>query len=174
MRAVTVQGRRYYRIEASAIKSELLQLLPAGQPTHITLHWTAGAYHQPYAAYQVLVADDYILVSANLLHYSMHQHTWRRNGGNLGVCFMAMAGATERNHGRFPITPKMVERAALVVGMLQHRYQLPWANVVDHAHWAQVDGYPGQRWDARAHLSWEGETADTAVIRKARWYASKL
>lgn len=174
MKRVFVQGRAYWRIERKDIKKDLPQFLPSRQLSAITLHWTAGSYTTPYRAYQVLIGTDHILVSENLLNFNLHQHTYRRNSSNLGVSFMAMAGATERNAGHFPITPDMVEMASLVVGMLQKKYNLGKGQLYDHSHWAQVDGYAGYRWDARFVLPWEGDTVTDVVRRKGWWYRERV
>lgn len=174
MRRFFVQGVPYWRIERKDIKKDLPQLLPRGNPNAITLHWTAGSYTAPYKAYQILISTNHILVSERLLDYMRHGHTWRRNTGNIGVSFMAMAGATERNAGHFPITPDMVEMAALTVGMLQRKYGLGKGALYDHAHWARVDGYAGLRWDATFVLPWAGETVTDVVTTKAWWYRERV
>ena len=174
MRRVYVQGATYWRIERASIEKELPQLMPAGSPSSLTLHWTAGNYSTSYRAYQVLIAPDHILVSASLLSYFRHQHTWNRNSGNIGVSFMAMAGATERNAGLFPVTKDMVEIASLVVGMLQKKYGLSKSRLRDHAYWAKIDGYAGYRWDAQFILPWENQTLTEVVRRKGWWYRERV
>ena len=176
MKPVKVQGVTYYSIPIKHIKRDLPALLPLARPGYVknvTLHWTAGGYSTGYRAYQVLIGPETILVSASLLAFFRHQHTFRRNTHNIGVCFMAMAGATERNAGRFPVTARMVETASLVVGMLQKKYSLGKSQVVDHAHFAHIDGYRSWRWDIR--FPWApGENMMDVVRRKAWWYREKL
>jgi hypothetical protein len=175
MRKQYVQGRLYYRIEADEIKTEMPKLMPNGYVKGVNLHWTAGAYGTGYKAYQILIGEDYILVSATLLYWNVHQHTWRRNSNRIGVSFMALAGANERNMGRYPLTREMIERCALVVGMIQNKYNFTWSEMLDHAYWAIVDGYKGYRWDIRMPLPFGvNETAYDSVLRKSKWYASKL
>lgn len=174
MKRLLVQGQPFYRIEAKDIRTELPKLMPAGKAHYITLHWTAGGYDTPFADYQVLIGRDYILVSESLLNWSRHQHTWRRNTGNIGVSFMAMTNATLRNPGPHPVTKTQIEHCALTVALLVRRYALDWSWLVDHAHWAAIDGYPGQRWDCQWPVPWEGNEALTDVVRrKAKWYYQK-
>lgn len=175
MLPVNVQGRPFYRIEAHEIEERLPSLLHPGRVDWVTEHWTAGAYGVPYSDYQILVDSQYILVSSNVLAWNRHQHTWRRNTSNIGIAYMAMARATERNAGSYPITKEMVERAALVKAILAKRYSLPWERFFDHAYWAKRDGYPGLRWDVRFKLFWEqNQTIYEAGVRKARWYFQRL
>lgn len=175
MKRVFVQARAYWRIERAAIKSELPRLLPAGHVTCSTLHWTAGSYTTGYRAYQILIGLDHILVSETLLNWSIHQHTYLQNSKNIGVAFMAMAGATERNAGQYPVTKNMIEDAALIVAHLQRRYGLGPGQLTDHAYWAKRDGYAGLRWDCQWPVPWEGRELLTDVVRrKAKWYADNL
>lgn len=174
MKKTLVQGIPFWRIEAKDIRAELPLLMPNGHARTITLHWTAGGYDNAFADYQVLIGNDYILVSDSLLNFSRHQHTWHRNTFNIGVAFMAMFNATEHNPGPAPVTKNMVEHCALTCSMIVRRYAMGWNQLVDHASWAGVDGYPGERWDCQWPVPWEGgEYLTDVVVRKAKWYHSK-
>ncbi|MEZ0374921.1 MAG: N-acetylmuramoyl-L-alanine amidase [Candidatus Sericytochromatia bacterium] len=174
MKRLSVQGAPFYRIEAADIRAELPKLFPAGTARYITLHWTAGGYNVPFSDYQILIGHEYILISEDMLNWSRHQHSWRRNTGNIGISFMAMANATERNAGPAPVTKPMIEHCALVAALIVRRYALDWFALVDHAHWAALDGYPGQRWDCQWPVPWEhGEHLTDVVKRKAKWYHEK-
>lgn len=170
-RAVTVAGRRYWRIEGANILTEMAPLLPkpapGNAPDYITLHWTAGRYDQPFGAYQILVSAGYILVSDQVLNWSRHQHTWRANTRNIGVSMMAMAPGC-------PVTQPMAERCAAAVGVLMARYGVSLANVRDHADWARQHGYYPDRVDVETPLPWaNGERLDVWLRRKAPWYQQK-
>ena len=174
MRQVSVQGRPYWRLETNEIPKELPGLLPNGTPPRwVTEHWTAGPYGVGFSDYQILIADSYILVSADPLNWAKHQHTWRRNSQNLGIAYMAMANATERNPGPCPVTAGMMERMGIVKALLAIRYGLGFNAFVDHAHWAQVDGYPGQRWDNRFRIS-PTHTVYSATQSKGKWYMKQI
>lgn len=173
MRQVQVQGRPYWRLETNEIFKELPGLLPAGNPQWVTEHWTAGPYGVGFHDYQILIADSYILVSTDFLNYAKHQHTWRRNSQNIGMAYMAMVNATERNPGPCPVTAGMMERMGIVKALLARRYGFGFSSFVDHAHWANVDGYPGQRWDNRFVLP-SGHTIYSATQSKGKWYLKQI
>lgn len=171
-RSVTVAGRRYWHIEGGSILTELPGLLPkvapAAGPEYITLHWTAGRYEQPFGAYQILVGAGYILVSDQVLNWSRHQHTWRANTRNIGVSMMAMAPGC-------PVTEAQAERCAAAVGVLMARYNIPLANVRDHADWARQHGYYPNRVDVETPLPWAGgERLDIWLRRKSPWYRQRV
>lgn len=173
MREVSVQGRNYWRLETAEIQAKLPGILPQGNPAWVTEHWTAGPYGMGFKDYQILIADSYILVSQTFLNYALHQHTWRRNTRNIGIAYMAMMNATERNPGPCPVTAGMLERMGIVKAILTKHFNLGFHQFVDHAHWAHVDGYPGQRWDNRFKLN-EKDTVYSTTQKKAKWYATKI
>ena len=167
-----VHGKKYFRIEGKTLKEDLLKLLPKNiKVNYFTQHWTAAPYNQGYPDYQILIGDTYILVSANIGDWTGHQHTWRRNTNNIGLSYMAMWNATERNYGKAPVTKGMLERMSASLAVLLKVYNLSPDKIKDHAFWAEVDGYKGQRWDNRS-LSPSGnkQTLFTDSVNKSKWY----
>lgn len=169
-----VGGRLYFKFTEETM-NRLPELLTPGYVEEVTVHWTAGAHNQPYRYYQILIGTDHVLVSANILGWGVHQHTYARNYANIGVSFMAMAGATEQNGGPYAITKVMVERCAWVLAQLKKRYKLGWDCILDHRFWAELDGYANLRWEALWPVPWEGgELLRHVLHRKAKWYLEKI
>lgn len=148
---VTTKGRSlsYYRIDADRIFQELPLVIPRQrQPVQfVTDHWTAGAHHHAYTSYQILIGNDYILVSPDIFRWAWHGHTWKRNTYNIGVSYMAMASS------KHPITDQMIRANGAVKAVLVKELGLAWAQFKDHDYFSKLDGYDSLRWDAQLMLA---------------------
>jgi len=108
-KVVYVEGHKYTKIQSKDLFSELAKYLRFPFPIYYTtLHWSASSYDKPHSNYHINIADDYILISNEIIT-RWHSHCYKRNRNNLGLTFMAMAGATERNAGKYPVTQRMIE-----------------------------------------------------------------
>jgi len=166
MEKVKIEGLEYYKISNPEIKTVLPKILPNDINVEwVTSHWTAGAYNHAYRHYQINVGDNYILVSTNLNSWLTHQHTWQRNFHNIGLAYMAMAK-------NYPITKGMIEIGALTQAVIKDKYNLDWDKFLDHAYWANLDGYSHLRWDIRLKLN-NGKTLYEEVLEKTKWYYEK-
>lgn len=156
---VNVQGLDYYWIDHEDIPSKMESFLKDAKIDDIVFHWSAGGYSTYYAFYQNLIVPGGVLVSSN--YYSgKHQHTWKRNWGQVAISFMAMAKG-------FPVTDEMVEIASKVSAVLQKRYSLDWEDFKTHAHFARLDGYSSLRWDTE--LKWHGgQLLNHAIVDEAK------
>jgi hypothetical protein len=188
MREQIVDGKfKYTRLESNQIFESLPDLVKTNfKVEFLTLHWSAGAYHDSSNYYHFNVggssdSEGYLLAS-NQLNTRWHYHLPfsipsrsdipNRNPNNLGLSFLAMAGATQHDMGKYPITHGMVETMAKTIALLKKEHNLNWGQVVDHAHFAKIDKYESYRWDCRFIMP-SGRYLTDEVIQKAKWYFNK-
>lgn len=167
---ISVDGVKYFTLEAGQVLKEGLQCLPASnQVSAVTLHWTAGNYNQGFNDYQILISDSQVWISKRFLDWHLHQHTWRRNTGNVAISLMAMAPDA-------PVTRGMIERAAAAIGLVRKRYGLSDDQVRDHGFYAKLDGYWPDRVDVQiGRVRWEeNQPLDRVLKRKGAWYLDTL
>lgn len=114
---------------------------PLGKPEKITMHWSAGSYTQTFDHYHFNILGDG-RVEQTLSIKVKGSHTWRRNSGNIGIGWCAMA---TKKH---PVTAAQKEAAAVLIAELCGCFDIdPDADVKDHAYYAKQDGYFPDRWD---------------------------
>lgn len=169
----SITYHKYVKIKPDDIFQELPKYI-SNLPFQIhttTDHWTAGAYNHAHANYHILIANDYILVSTEIAT-RWHYHCLNRNANNLGLSFMAMAGAIPGNMGRFPITDQMYENIAKARAVLKKYLSLSWDKMVCHAFYARLDKYYPHRWDTEYKLD-TGETVFERTQAKSKWYYEK-
>ena len=134
-----------------------------GKVKSVVFHWTAGTYTQVFDAYHVNIAFDAVQNKAYVIQTvkldRLGEHLWHRNTGAIGISFAAMWKAERKEHGKFPVTPEMLELGAQVAaeicawrhldprGNLTHTDGLVAPVVSDHLFYAKADGYEALRWD---------------------------
>ncbi len=139
--------------------------MPPGDIRTVVLHWTAGDYHTPFAAYHFCVcgAERPAIVASYDLRANMRDvrsaaaddyaaHTAGRNSFAAGIAVCAMASATPHDFGRYPLTAAQIDAVCAVAAALVARYAIALENVRTHAEAALEDGYFGAddddvRWD---------------------------
>ena len=178
MEKINANGIIYTKIFDKDIISKLPNELTDHKFKWVTGHWTAGRYNQPFNHYQLLIAEDYILIANKLTqgNPNIHGHTWRRNTDNFGFSFMAMVNKD------FPITPKMIEIASKCLAIKKKKFNLNWSQFKDHNYWAEIDGYKGLRWDINLiykdqeskNIGKSQETLLERLVRKGNWYLNKV
>lgn len=156
---------------------------PLGRPERLILHWTAGFYGQVFHDYHFCVRGDGQVVNTLPLAQK-GAHTWKRNGGAIGLAFCAMAKGC-------PVLPAQREAMAKAIAELCLQYDIPMEGkvqlprlhlvgeqllpaggtvlaprVTDHAWYARADGYFPERWDIGDELG--------PVLKKAAWYLAEL
>lgn len=136
--------------------------------TEVVMHWNASSYSNPSHHYQIQIALDteknqpYILLADKntFLKSYMHSHTWKRNTGRIGISFVAMY-----DQKKYPVTESMIHLASEVLAIICKKYNLhPQRDILDHKHFADIDGYPGERWDTQLKLN-GGETVSSRTVR---------
>jgi hypothetical protein len=166
----------------------------AGPIQRITIHWSAGTYTDRYSHYHRMVLGDAACsVVQTLPDANRGSHTWKRNSGNLGNAFAAMATG-------YPIKQLQIQRMAKLIAEQCLRYDIglhgtiemdeyryvpdPGGNealcqlvptggrivvptVADHEFYAIKDGYYPARVDVGTELM-------TVLKEKADWYFGKL
>lgn len=118
---------------------------PLGKPERITMHWSAGSYTQTFDHYHFSILGDGKVVQTLPITVK-GSHCWKRNSGNIGVSWCAMADG-------FPVTKAQREAAAILIAELCGVYGIdPDKDVQDHAYWAKIDGYFPDRWDVGSEM----------------------
>lgn len=163
METVLLGGDKYVAIPSNKIFSELPKYLPEIKIDFITSHHTAGTYTQGFDKYQIQISDDIVYCALDIatrLCYHLpvgYPGIPNRNWGNIGVGYMCMAGATEKNAGKYPLTDKMRDNGAKVNCVLKKEYDLLWESFVDHAHWSRLDGYRFSDEHNQGNIRWDME-----------------
>jgi N-acetylmuramoyl-L-alanine amidase len=147
-----------------------------GTPTFITVHWTAGSWSQVWYDYHFNIKADPAKRTASLIQTLplawKGQHVRGRNSHNIGVTICAMGDMTQVVNGKriktgtYHPQPTQVELAAKLIAELQIKLDIADGDVVDHAHWAKIDGYYPERWDC-------GDLWPV-IDKKRAWYKAKL
>lgn len=135
---------------------------------YITFHWTAGTWTWTNTEhYHYIVSfDNKAKLNKILPLNKAGSHTWKRNSGNIGIAFAGMLGATSVDFGKYPIKPEQIEMGAKLAAELSIKYNIPLANIKDHAYYARLDGYYPDRWDVGIY--WP------QLEKKIKWYYEKL
>ena len=175
MNEINVNGKPYYRIISNDIlncSNKLEEYRANNKPVRITQHWTAGRYEQAFNDYQILIANDYILLSKNPLNYREFQHTWKMNTSNIGISYMAMFNS------KFPILDNMLENMAKSLAVLVNFYKISWDNVKDHKYFS--DNSIPSSYGNETRIDVGGFTRKNAKkniflesIDKGKWYEEK-
>lgn len=169
---INVQGVAYFKIDQKDIMKELPVLLNKIAKNisvqWITAHWSAAPLNMPFKHYQVNVGDGFILIAADLGKWINHQHTWKRNTGNIGISFMAMGIGEDKDKYIIP-TENMIECFSSTQAILAKFFKIDWKRVVDHAYFAKIDGYPQDRWDIQLKMN-KTETLYDICLKKSKWY----
>lgn len=173
---VKVGQYEYYKIPGNDIFTEFEKYFQLKfKPEWITGHHTAGTYtpNAHDSAYQILIHSDYILIAKDINDRDF-SHTWHRNSNNIGIGIMAMAGATQINYGKYPITNKQVEIYSKVLAIIKKITGLFWSQFVDHYYWCIRDKYISlhHKWDLQVETS-KGDIVQEISIIKAKWYFIK-
>lgn len=134
--------------------------LAQGKIDRVYAHWSAGHYGQAYEDYHICIDQDgKIYLMTNWLGEKKY-HTWRRNGGAIGIALLCGYGAQANDgyncdFGAEPPTLAQLDSLAQVTAVLSRGLQLPInANtMMTHCEAAIIDGYgpgsgdPETRWD---------------------------
>ena len=147
--------------EISLRELEALARRARGGIDHLYLHWTAGRYGQCFDDYHLNVgaAGEIYLTCAELTERKTH--TWRRNGGAVGIALCCAFGACLGADGEpvypqgFAPTQAQIAGLAQAVAVLCRGLGLPAdaRHVATHCEVATLDGYgpgsgdPDLRWD---------------------------
>jgi N-acetyl-anhydromuramyl-L-alanine amidase AmpD len=120
----------------------------------ISLHWTAGHYHQFFADYHFCIdKGGEVWQNEEADPGDTLSHTWHRNTGIVGIGAACMYNATDNNYGNEPITKQQIESMAALSAKIMKKYNIPMEMVKTHSEWAELDGYgpgsgdPQTRWD---------------------------
>jgi len=141
----------------------------------VTLHWSAGNYTYCSPDYHYSITFDKKLGKAKVVQMcdsddDILAHTWRRNTDNIGVTICSGLNMTEKTDGDCPPRLEQIELAATLVANLMSKHDIPIEDVYDHAHFAQLDGYPSERWDCRKYLKGQEKNVYELIRDKALWY----
>jgi len=151
----------------SEVDDFIKELQPSGVSL-ITLHWTVGSYNQ-------IFQDDYhfqirgdgaIWVDPRAFdehgNFVPLAHAWHHNSRNIGISLCAMFNATETvgynpeeplgsnppaSYGQYPPTQAQYASMCKLASALVRRYGLTFDKIYTHYDLAQLDGYPGERWE---------------------------
>ncbi len=136
-----------------------LALEARGSVKRIYLHWTAGRYNQFFDDYHLNVDGDGQVYRTCGSLSERKSHTWRRNGGAVGVTLCCALGASycgaRPAFGSAPPTPAQLRSLGWIIAILCAALDLPisYAAVTTHGEIAIADGYgpgsgdPDLRWD---------------------------
>jgi hypothetical protein len=140
----------------------------------VCMHWTAGNHTTVFDGYHLNVADNgrVALIVKPLPLDKKGQHVWGRNTGIVGVTYCAMHNATSSNYGKAQPTSRQREALQTVIAEFcawrrldpRGEIEIPKMRIsgsqlvaaggtvkvpvlADHAKYAQLDGYPRDRWD---------------------------
>jgi hypothetical protein len=165
---------------------------------NITIHWSAGNDRTKYDEYHYNVSGDLAEVTQTLGTSVKGSHTWMRNTGNIGCAFDA-PGPSEVMPVALEAMSKLIAELACKFNLdpkgtitlpAYKRVGVPdsesdkliptggtiTAHVVsDHAMFAELDGYPNDRWDVGSRLPASDPRNLYAVIMpKVHYYYDEL
>lgn len=149
-----------------------------GTPTFITVHWTAGTFTRTHEEYHFCITYNLATGRASVVQTRpialKGAHVRGRNSHNIGIALCGM-GTDPKTGKRYEIQPAQIEACAKLIAELQQLYSLPEGDVVDHAHWAKLDGYhPTSRPITTRDTRWDIGDLLEPIKAKARWYFGKL
>lgn len=137
---------------------------PMGPIRNMTLHWTAGSHTQTFDDYHFCVLGSGQVVQTRPIGMK-GGHTWKRNGGNIGISMCAKADGYPVTDAQRESTARLVAELAGMFGLDLHaKVLLPdlrmrgdqliptgrtraFGVLADHAAFARADGYYPDRWD---------------------------
>lgn len=167
---------------AEIAKDPTKHLGPSTQKVErIIVHWTAGSYvvsALDKMHYHFVIDRDGIVhpghhrVAANMrpITRDYAAHTYMLNTGSIGIAVACMAGATQSNPGRYPMTRAQWNTMIELTAIAAKHFNLPVssATVLGHHEVASVYGIDqGGKWDP-GMLPWSSGTPRSAVARAFR------
>ena len=144
-------------------------------PNAITCHWSGGGYNSVHDSYHYCITFNPKTKKAKCEKTCDNDsdilaHTWHRNTDNIGISLCCGLNMTENTDGDCPPTIEQIEMAAAKAGELAHKYNIPADKIQDHAYYAELDGYYGERWDCRKYIKGYDKNVFELWKDKTLWY----
>lgn len=168
---------------------------PLGNPTHLTLHWTAGESETTYPDYHFNVEGNGNVVQTHSL-MNEGAHTWFRNYQNIGIG-MDCLGPEHATEIQLEHTAKLVAELCIkyhinpqgTVSLTAYKRMykntpsdtlvaiagsITVPTIADHAIYAEHDQYPELRWDIGSREGDSPKNLYKVILPKILWYYQKL